>query len=185
VLLAAAAVLAIGVVYLTANPAPLERLTKADEGSGRTELWGVALSVSADHPIAGVGLNNFIVQSPRYADRPGSLKYADLIAERPHAVHNTYLEVLVETGVIGLLLFLATVGAAVHATWSAVRIFDRRGERELAQLARGVLLATIAVLTGGLFLSLRSQAALWLLLSLGVVLLLMARGSRVSGRVHH
>jgi O-antigen ligase len=181
VLLAAATIVAIGVVYLSANPAPLERVTKANEGSGRTELWAVAAKVGANYPIAGVGLNNFTVHSPRYTDDVGMLQYADLIAERPHVVHNTYLEILVETGIVGLLLFAYAVAVGLRATWSAARTFARRGDQELAQLARGVLLATVAVLTGGLFLSYRTRAGLWLLLTLGVVLLVMARS---GGRVH-
>jgi O-antigen ligase len=182
VLLAAATVVTIGVVYLTANPAPLERVTRANEGSGRTELWDVAWKVGADYPIAGVGLNNFTVHSPRYTDEVGVLRYADLIAERPHVVHNTYLEILVETGIVGLLLFMCAVGVGLRATWSAARTFARRGDRELAQLSRGVLLATIAVLTGALFLSLRTRPGLWLLLTLGVVLLAMARSGGPRSR---
>lgn len=185
VLLAAATVVAIGIVYLTANPAPLERVTEQNEkgGTGRTDLWDVAASVYADHPVAGVGLDNFTVHSPRYTDQAGGLQYVDLIADRPHAVHNTYLQTLVETGIVGLLLFLAAVAAGLRALWSAARIFDRRGDRELAQLSRGVLLAAVAVLTGALFLSLQTRPALWLLLMLGVVLLAMARDAAVSVRV--
>jgi O-antigen ligase len=184
VLLGAATVVGIGIVYLTANPAPIERVTEQDEkgGTGRTELWDVGASVSADHPIAGVGLNNFTVHSPRYTDQAGGLRYVDLIAERPHAVHNTYLQTMVETGVVGLLFFLTAVAAGLRATWSAARIFDLRGERELAQLSRGVLLATVAVLTGALFLSLQSRPDLWLMLMLGVVLLAMARDVAVPVR---
>jgi O-antigen ligase len=184
VVLMAAVAVGLGVVYLSGNPAALERVTGGAEnkGSGRTELWAVALKASGDHPIVGVGLNNFIVHEPGYADRVGPLQYADLIAERPHVVHNTYLEALVETGVIGLLLLLAALTAGLRAMWSATQMFDRRGEHELAQLSRAVLLATIAVLTGALFLSLRSQVTLWCLLTLGVVLLTMARRPTIPAR---
>ena len=177
VILLAASVVAVGGIYLAVNEAPLDRILGAKDqgGTGRTELWGVAWNVANDHPLVGVGLNNFTVYAPRYADRPGLLRYADLIAEKPHVVHNTYLEIAVESGIVGFLLLAGAVAACLRAVATAVRMFDRRGDRELAQLARAVLVASIAVLTGAFFLSMRYRVGLWVLLAMCVALLAIAR----------
>jgi O-antigen ligase len=175
VLLVAATVVAMGVLYLAVNPAPLDRVSGAtDEGNGRAELWGVALDITADHPVGGVGLENFVVYAPRYVDRQGPLHFAELIAERPHVVHNTYLEVAVETGIVGVLLFGAVIVTCIRAAWTAARIFERSGRREMARLSRGVLLATIAVMTGGFFLSFSYRGSFWMFMTLCVVMLGMA-----------
>jgi O-antigen ligase len=90
-------------------------------------------------------------------------------------VHDTYLEALVETGVVGLGLLLAVLALAVRETWSAARRFERHGDRDLAELAKGVLVATLALLAAAVFLSTRADATLWGLLSVGVMLSAIAR----------
>jgi O-antigen ligase len=178
VAMVALGVVLVGAVYLAAYPAGLSRFSSADEGNGRTEIWRVAVRIADRYPVAGVGLHNFTVYSPRYVDRPGALKFADLIAERPHVVHNTYLEALTETGVVGLGLFLAVVIACLDAACSAARRFERRAEDALATLSRGVLVATVGMLAAAVFVSIGSSPVLWLLLALGPALLAYARSDR-------
>ena len=103
----------------------------------------MAWRITEDRPLTGVGLHNFTVHSPRYVRQPGRLDFVDLIAERPHAVHNTYLELLTETGVVGLGLFLAVVSASLGAAWKAARQFEHQGDEPSATLARGVAVSEI------------------------------------------
>ena len=63
-----------------------------DGGSGRFELWGQALNYFMAHPLFGIGAFNF---SDYYAFDHNVKLY----------VHNTYLEVLVESGIIGFLFY--------------------------------------------------------------------------------
>jgi O-antigen ligase len=161
----------VGALYFAAYPKALERLTAADGGSGRADIWQVAWRISAQHPAVGVGLHNFTVYSPRYVRQPGALNNVDLIAERPHAVHNTYLGLLAETGVVGLGLFVAVIGASLGAAQKAAAMFDRRGDQALCTLSRGVLVAAVGVLVAAFFASLGSEPMLWLLLALGPALL--------------
>jgi O-antigen ligase len=179
VLVTVTAIVAIGSVYFSAYPQGWERMTKSNGGSGRTELWRVAWRITADHPVAGVGLHNFTVHSPRYTRRPGAFKDVDLIAERPHAVHNTYLEVLVETGVVGLGLFVAVVAASLLAGLKAAGRFEERGDRASGAVARAAVVAVSAALAAAFFVTIGSRLELWLLLALGPVLLAV---SGVTGR---
>jgi putative inorganic carbon (HCO3(-)) transporter len=174
---ACAVVLALGAVaYFVAEPSALERLTTAaaDRGNGREDLWRVAGRMTADHPVAGVGLDNFRVRSAEYVREPGTLRFVDLIVDKPHEVHNTYLQLLAENGVIGLTLFIAVVGAAMASALRAARRFEAVGALTLAGLARGVLVADIAFLAAAVFLSAGSRPTLWVLLAIGPLLLALA-----------
>jgi O-antigen ligase len=163
----------VAVAYLAVEPAALHRIATAseDRGNGREDLWLVAQRMSADHPIAGVGLDNFPVRSGDYVREPGTLRFVDLVAERPHEVHNTYLQLLAETGAIGLGLFAAIVAAALGSARRAARRFEALGAVALARFSRSVLVAQVGVLVAAAFLSIGSRATLWVLLSLGPLLL--------------
>lgn len=155
-----------------ASPAAWQRVTSFDaKGNGRADLWQVAWRMSGDHPLAGVGLNNFRARSSEYVRRPGALEFVDLVSERPRVAHNTYLQLLAETGAIGLALFVLVVGACLRAGWRACRRFERAGEHALAALARASVLAATGVLTAAVFLSDAADKRLWLLLGLGPALL--------------
>jgi O-antigen ligase len=180
VLGAATVVLLIGAFWVAANPTALDRFQSLgeDRGNGRADLWLVARRMSADHPITGVGLDNFVVRSREYVRRPGRLDFVDLVVERPHVVHNTYLQMLAETGFVGLGLFLAFALTAVASAARAARRFDRSGRRSLALLARGVLVGNIGLLIAATFISAQVTATVWLLLALGPVLLSLACAGR-------
>jgi O-antigen ligase len=168
----AAAVVTVA-VYLLANPAALGRLQSIgeDRGNGREDLWLVARRMSADHPVGGVGLANFTVRSREYVRRPGTLRYVELVVERPHVVHNSYLQLLAETGVVGFMLFLAFAWSAVASAVRAGRRFERAGDSALALLSRGVVAANIGLLTAAIFISVQTTSIVWVLLAFGPLLL--------------
>jgi O-antigen ligase len=174
VLVAAIGVVAIGVAYFSAYPQGWDRMRKSDGGNGRSDLWQVAWRITGDHPVTGVGLHNFTVHSPRYVREPGALKNVKLIAERPHVVHNTYLELLVETGVIGLSLFLVAVATSLIAGVKAARQFEARGDIAWGAVARAAVVAASAVLAAAVFVTIGSREMFWFILALGPVLLGLA-----------
>jgi O-antigen ligase len=174
--LATLVVVAIAAAALAADPTALARVTgnKDSSSSGRSDLWTVAWRVSEDHPVVGVGLGNYKVVAPDYVRRPGQLTEVNLIADEPHVVHNTYLGLLAESGVIGVSIFLAIVVAAVDAVRRAARGFQRSPDTAWA-FAVAVLVSTIGMLTTAFFLSSGADPRLWLLLALGPALLAGAR----------
>jgi O-antigen ligase len=175
-------VVAVGAFALATTPGAIERVTSADQGgNGRSDLWTVAGRMFADKPVNGVGLNQFRVESPDYVRQPGSLEAVELIVEQPKLVHNTYLQLLAETGVIGLALFLVLVGLCVGAAVRAARVFDRIGRPSLAALAQGVVVAQAGMLAAMFFLSIGDDLRLWLLLGLGPALAAVARGASPGG----
>ena len=114
-------------------------LTADQEGvdmalSGRTRIWGAATCMIGQHPINGVGARGFREAFPACDPEPG---VAPAWGSGPalHA-HQIVLEVLSETGAIGLLLWLA--GAAL--AWRAWRYapLQSRDDARPAMLALAV-----------------------------------------------
>lgn len=83
--------------------------------SGRAQIWSAAGCMIAEHPVNGVGARGFRQAYPDCDASPGS-RPAWGQGPALHA-HQLVLEVLSETGIIGLLLWLA--GAAL--AWRAWR----------------------------------------------------------------
>jgi glycosyltransferase involved in cell wall biosynthesis/O-antigen ligase len=162
--------------WLALSPGSLHRLTNfSDHGNGRYELWRIAWEMAASHPLQGVGLENFIPLAPTYVLRPGALTFVHLITEKPVVVHNTYLQFLAETGVVGLLLFLTLVSLSLVASLKAASIYERLGDSSFAQLCRCIFLAAIALLAADFFISSGVDYKLWTVLGLGPAAFVLAR----------
>jgi len=97
-------------------------------GSSRYDFWRVSLDIVGDHPLAGLGQDNF---ANAYLVRRQSL-------EEPRWTHSLELRLLVHTGIVGLLLFMTFLGALVWAGLRAVR------GSPAARLATGVALLPVA-----------------------------------------
>jgi O-antigen ligase len=171
---------AAGYFTFLAPPEIRDRVTEPTKGQertreGRTTIWQVALRAAEDKPIAGVGAGNFRVASKHYIDEPGALARTDEITEKPAVAHNAYLEVLAELGVVGILLFVSILLTCLGSMIAAARMFDRKGDRRLQAVAIAVSIALIGVLVANFFFSDHYGKPMWLLLSLGPVLLTMAR----------
>jgi O-antigen ligase len=78
----------------------------------------LAFRIIEDNPVLGVGANNFTVVMDRYLTP--EFRHSFLFA-----VHNKYLLVLSETGIIGLLAFLAFLLDALRKGWQCWALQDR------------------------------------------------------------
>lgn len=98
----------------------VERFTNPVEGElgGRDVLWRAGLLYIADHPVAGAGIGNGIYAVPPYIRAISSEDHLHQRVEMP--AHNPLIEVGVDTGLIGLLLYGA---ALVSAGWLFLRHF--------------------------------------------------------------
>lgn len=173
---ASALALVVGIAGLAfaASPGAWARVSHFDDGSGRTDIWRVALRVAGDHPITGAGLNNFQVVSGDYVRRPGSLTAVTFLVDRPHVAHSMYLETLAGTGAVGLALLMVFMVSALYAAWLAALRFERIGDADLAVLARAVLVGGIGMMAAAVFISGGVDKRLWVLLALGPALHLLA-----------
>ncbi len=104
--------------------------------SGRARIWSAAMCMVRDHPFNGVGARGFREAFPHCDPAPGQMA-AWGGGPALHA-HQIVLEVLSETGLFGLLMWLAGVALA----WRAWRFADEQA-RERARPAMWALAATV------------------------------------------
>jgi O-antigen ligase len=165
----------VGYFSFAASEQARERVTTLGSGTGRTDLWTVAWRMIEDDPTRGVGVGNFRTASIHFLLEPGTILRDDFIVDRPQVAHNSYLQVLSELGVPGLVLFGGLIAAGLLAAWRAVGEFRQRGDPFMETCARAVVLALIALLVADFFASDQLNKELWLLLGLGPALLGVAR----------
>jgi O-antigen ligase len=171
------AALGVGYYTLYAPPEALDRVTHfaAGGGTGRTDLWSVALEMSKDEPVLGVGAGNFPVVEPGYAVATLNLERVEFVVDTPKVTHNTYLHVLTELGAVGLALLAALVVGTLAAARRAIRALAREGDRRTEVLARGLTVGILGMLAAFVFISAQYEKQLWLLLGLAAALTTIAR----------
>jgi O-antigen ligase len=177
-MIAMIAVVLLGGVFYFAVLAPSgarDRVSQPGGGTGRVDIWTVGWRIVESHPINGVGAGNFITSTVHYLLQPGIINRDDFIVDNPKVAHNTYLSVLAELGIVGLVLFLAIVIWVLSFALKAARIFDRAGDPGMAALSRAVLVALIGVLVGAFFDTREYSSDLWMLMALAPALLGLAR----------
>jgi O-antigen ligase len=86
-------------------PPPTVALEPRTWRRGRVELWTLALAMWRDHPLLGVGADNFRRLHPRYGGWLAAGNY-------PMSAHNQILETVATTGLVGLLALLGTLAFA-------------------------------------------------------------------------
>jgi len=109
--------------------------------SGRLDIWHASVGMIAAHPINGVGVRGFRYAYPQYApanDWFVTTGEACGVGEGACHAHQLVLEVLTETGTIGLLLWLSGVVLAWRA-WRRVGAAARTRAFPVT-LALGVML---------------------------------------------
>ncbi|MEN5116318.1 O-antigen ligase family protein [Luteimonas sp. TWI662] len=116
---------AVSVVVALVSPQVRERVERTAMGlsadqsgvdtalSGRTRIWGAAWCMVREHPVNGVGARGFREAFPDCDPRPGQVaEWGDGPAYHAHQI---VLEVASETGLIGVLLWLAGLALAWRA----------------------------------------------------------------------
>lgn len=117
--------------------------------SHRFEIWRISFSIFKKSPLVGTGIGLFMDRLP-------------VLEIGPQYAHNCYLQILVETGIVGLLSFLLFLGTII--TQGLVKII-----RDFDELFLGLFSAFIAFLIHSFFdtqlYSLKLSILFWLLAS--------------------
>lgn len=115
---------------------------------GRIELWKEALDLSLAHPITGVGVGSFAFANDR-ARRLDGESYL-----RWQAVHNSYLQVAAEVGLIGFAVFVLIHLRSLCTFLRFSRAPPQSSEApEIAALSGFMLLGFTGLMVSGFFLS--------------------------------
>ena len=159
-----AILLLLGLLYVPFHALIGARLFGDDRGSAesRIPLMNLAFRITEDHPLLGVGTNNFTVAMGPYLTsefREGFL----------FAVHNKYLLVLTETGIGGLIAFLAFFVGTVRKGWQCWNLQDRLLSPLALGFAAGVV-GHMAHMTVDVFRGRPTQQLIWLVAGLLVAM---------------
>jgi O-antigen ligase len=124
-----ALVLAIVIALVAFASTIAARITEDDRGSAysRVPLMKLAFRIIADHPLLGIGSNNFGIVMKNYEN-------SDFRSGFLYAVHNQYLLVWAETGIGGLIALLWFYIGTIRSG----RICWARHDEFLSPLALGI-----------------------------------------------
>jgi O-antigen ligase len=131
------AVVALGLIVC--SPFIVKRLTADDKNAAgsRLPLMEVALRIFEDHPIIGIGANTYQDNMKQYLPADFGNKYL-------YVVHNAYLLILAELGVVGFTAFLLLGRRLFQAAILASRALDNPLQ---AALGLGLILIMTQVCT--------------------------------------
>jgi O-antigen ligase len=139
------------------------RLVASDPESiiGRIQLMKNAWAMIKAHPLLGVGLNNF-TESMMFFDPSGIM--AKLFPLVP--VHNIYLLIAAETGLLGLAAFLFLLWRAWRGSWLLIPKLPRFEALLCLGMIGGLITLIIHGLSDLVFRLDATLAIFWLFLSL-------------------
>lgn len=102
------------VLYFGAGLLFAERMMDANQGAstGRLPLIALAFQIIRDHPLLGVGANNFAVVMPDYLT-------PDFSRDWLYIVHNKLLLVWAELGPMGMVAYLWFLVSTIRLGWRA------------------------------------------------------------------
>jgi O-antigen ligase len=78
--------------------------------SWRVNLWIASFPMILQSPIWGHGLSSFLPLSVKFFDSPQGV-----------GAHNVYIELLFETGLLGLLSYLAIFAGILNRLWKTIK----------------------------------------------------------------
>lgn len=162
-----------------------------DKAKG-TDFWERQSTVSPEEDFSVGRRSSYIrVALDAFLERPllgwGTMVFRDIYAEsdlqkarpgrwgEPRRAHNTYLEVLVGSGLLGLLVFGALCASTLWSLTVARRAFAAVGDEGRADLATAYRLCFLMLLSYFLLQSGLYHKLLFLLLPLGSIALRVAR----------
>ncbi len=115
---------------------------------GRMQLWQEALNLSLQHPLTGVGVDCFAFANDVARRLAGESHL------RWEAVHNSYLQVAAEVGLIGFTVYLLIYLRSLHTFFRLSRSRPLSPEsRELGAVSGLMLLGFTGLMISGFFLS--------------------------------
>jgi O-antigen ligase len=111
-------VLLLAILVITSSNLIIDRLTTSDRGSAQSRITmdQGALVMMRDYPILGVGLNNYTLYMPQY----DPITFAE--NHGLYVVHNTFLLIGAETGLIGLVGFVLFLLSIIFQAWNLTKI---------------------------------------------------------------
>jgi O-antigen ligase len=152
-------------------------------GAGRTEIWKTGLVLLATHPL-GLGIDGFVTAEGLYHGGIGKWS----------AAHNSFLQIGVELGVAGLIVFLLMIARTLQdlrtlqAKPKKITVpGDLRKQEEargspnlIGPLAAALEISLWGFVMGGFFLSQAYSGLLYIVLALSLACMRLANQGQIS-----
>jgi putative inorganic carbon (hco3(-)) transporter len=125
---------------------------------GRASELTAAWLMFADHPIFGVGVQNYPVYYQQYSRRIG----LDSRTEARQA-HSMYFQVAAEMGLMGLIVFGVILWNIFSSIWSSWKRLKNAGEELYANMVLSVLIGTVGYFSAAFFIHAAYPRYWWLI----------------------
>lgn len=132
---------------------------------GRSSEMLSAWYMFVDHPILGVGANNYPINYQTYSRKLGLDNRATL-----REPHNLFIQVAAETGILGILIFGFILYYIFRCLFVTRRAFSEEGDREYFDLVGAFSAALIGYLIAAMFIHGAYPRYFWLLAGIGMAL---------------
>ena len=116
--------LAVGIILIIINPRLNPLAAIATGASGRTDINTIGIAAAKDHWLFGLGAGNFLAVGSEYAFTTTGASLDNLRAVSTTlnpAIHNLYLGLIADTGVIGLVAYLSMFAMTMKNNWDLRR----------------------------------------------------------------
>jgi len=133
ILLVAAAVVIAGAIWVEKTPFEILAMIEDPGLRGRLILWKEGLTMVPSSPIIGVGLGR-------------TRSAIELLLRSPvkvQTMHNAYLRMAVEQGLLGLSIFLWFLVAVLQSGLKKVRLVQHQADKKYINFAVGVFLGNL------------------------------------------
>lgn len=124
----------------------------------RINLWKSGLMMWLDHPIRGVGIGMYIRKLYLY------IFSLEGIHRTKSVTHNTYIQVLAETGIVGFILFMQMIYNAIKNLW------PKNSPRKSSQIAlrNAWFIGFVVMLLGGITKSDHADKLSWMVMGVSL-----------------
>ncbi len=136
--------------------------TRAASITWRGYFAKTALRLFLDNPIFGIGTDCFFYKFKFYSSVAPKLYQP--------VVHNSYLEILAGTGLVGTIPFLAIVFFSLRNFYKARNHYLAKGDKSRAILTEGLLIGFGSSLVSHFFLSEQHSILLWLFIAVSTIM---------------
>lgn len=166
-ILVVAALPALPPAYLDRVVSSLPAISISDEQSADASVRGrmgemvVAWQMFLDHPVLGVGYNNYETFFQHY-----SLAHDQMPRGEARPAHSLYLEIAAERGIVGLLSFLTLIALVAGMAARGWREAVALGQPAAASMIAGLAVGFGAYLVAGIFLHDAFPRYFWLMIGL-------------------
>ena len=132
-----------------------------ESAMGRIYAWHAAINMALSNPLTGVGVNNFVANYFFYSPHWDG---------KNHAVHSTWFQVLGETGIVGMFIFIALITCIYRSLNRVFMINKQLNDEKIAVNAKALKGGLIGFMVSGTFLTQAFTWPIYIILALTIAL---------------